>query len=172
MCNSKTRRQIDGITCAGAVSAPSIESALRFCLHRPREMARVFSWLFVFLLQRHPARYSLIGAIFTVLSLRRIHAAVVRRQDHQHDDDNSSAKEQGERPRQCWTFVTRRRAATLRPHSTLPYLLTRKEDSPLLAPHLYRGHALPCLAGVCALRFSSTTDGVARNAISRPCHGR
>ena len=43
--------------------------------------------------------------------------------------------------------------------------LNRTEDSPLLALHLSCPRALLCPAGVCALRFSSTTDGVARNAL-------
>jgi len=53
-----------------------------------------------------------------------------------------------------------------------PYLFSRKEDLPLLAPHLWHRRALLWLVGVCALRFSSTIDGVARDAPSRPCHGR
>src|SRR5262249_31015225 len=54
----------------------------------------------------------------------------------------------------------------------LPYLISRTGDLPLLAPHLSHRRALLWPGGVCASRFSLTTNGVATDALLRPCHGR
>ena len=67
--------------------------------------------------------------------------------------------------------VGRRAAASERLSApSLPF--NRKADLPLLAPHPSRPRAPLWQAGVCALRFSSTTNGVAKNAPSKPCHVR
>ena len=87
------------------------------------------------------------------------------------NDDNPNTKSSGRNRRTGLSLLevgTPRAASGRRSAPSLP--VSRKEDSPLLAPHLCCRLALLWPAGVCALRFSTTTDGVVRNATSRPYH--
>ena len=68
------------------------------------------------------------------------------------------------------TQEQRERSLRRRTFATEVQSISRKEDLTLFSPHLSGRRTLLWPTGVCALRFSSTSDGVVRNAPSRPCH--
>lgn len=147
----------------------------------------------LFSLRRRPAQRLSIGVIFTALSLRLIRwkrrgsgmASRLRARRRQ-----SEQKEQRETSRRR-IFVTReqtegshyrvggvKHARDLQARKPARRIrqyrlrLSRKEDSFLFSPRLSGQRTLLWPAGACASRFSSTSDGVARNAFSRPFHGQ
>jgi hypothetical protein len=99
---------------------------------------------------------------------------MARRHEYNHDDDNKNTKISA-RDRSSGLSLLgnpHQRCGVGRAQIAVYCFLSRKEDSPLLAPHLCRGQVLLSPTAVAASHFSQTINGVGRSATSRPFRGQ
>jgi hypothetical protein len=97
---------------------------------------------------------------------------VVRSHYHNYGNDNSNEAAKCRSVTATGISLLGRDAALRGPDGKAPSVFSQKAGLPLLAPHPSRPRALLCPAGVCVLRFSPTTNDVAKSALSKSCRAR